>query len=63
MSYVETLRKYYIDYYNNAKDKKDAIVTKFQAEDNTGFLKLRDSYANESLEEFVTNKNETVKDY
>jgi ABC-type multidrug transport system ATPase subunit len=59
--YVESLRRHYIAYYNNAKDRKDAIVTKFQSDDNTGFLKLRDTYSNESLEEFVTNKNETSK--
>ena len=45
----------------NARDIKDAIVTKFQSDDNSGFLKLRDNYANESLEEFVTNKNESSK--
>ena len=61
LSYVEKLRKYYIAYSNNAKDRKDALVTKFQSEDNAGFLKLRDQHANESLEEFVTNKNETVR--
>jgi ABC-type multidrug transport system ATPase subunit len=59
--YVESLRKHYIAYYNNAKDRKDAIVTKLQTDDNSGFLKLRDNYSNESLEEFVTNKNETSK--
>jgi len=59
--YVEKLRKYYIAYSNNAKDRKDAIVTKFQEADNAGFLALRNNYANESLEEFVTNKNETLK--
>jgi ABC-type multidrug transport system ATPase subunit len=61
LTYVEAVRKYYILYYNNAKDRKDAIITKFQAEDNAKFLKLRDDYANESLEEFVTYKNEIVK--
>jgi hypothetical protein len=59
--YVESLRKYYIKYYNNAKDYKDAIVTKLQLENNSGFLSLRDNYANESLDEFVTNKTETSK--
>jgi len=61
LKYVESLRKHYIDDYNNARDSKDAIVTKFQSDDNSGFLKLRDNYANESLEEFVTNKNESSK--
>ena len=60
LSYVESIRKYYIIYSNNAKDRKDAIITKLQAEDSEKFLKLRDNYANKSLEEFVTYKNETV---
>jgi len=59
--YVESLRRYYIAYSNNAKNRKDVIITNLQSEDREGFLKLRDSYANESLEEFVTNKNEQVK--
>ena len=62
LNYLEALRKYYILYSNNAKDRKDAIITKLQNEDGNAFLKLRDTYTNESLEEFVTNKNETVKD-
>jgi ABC transport system ATP-binding/permease protein len=60
-NYVETLRKYYIKYSNNAKDRKDAILTRLQTENGEAFLQLRDRYANESLEDFVTNKNETVK--
>lgn len=59
--YVESLRKYYVAYSNNAKNRKDALITKYQSEDSERFLKLRDNYANESLEEFVTNKNETLK--
>jgi ABC transport system ATP-binding/permease protein len=61
LSYLESLRNYYIEYYNYAKDRKDALVTKLQSEENSGFLKVRDSYTNESLEEFVTNKEETSK--
>ena len=61
LNYVESLRKYYIAYYNNAVARKDAIVTRFQSADNSGFLKLRENYSNEALEEFVTNKNETSK--
>ena len=59
--YVESLRKYYVAYSNNAKNRKDALITKYQSENSDRFLKLRDNYANESLEEFVTNKNETLK--
>ncbi len=61
IDYVEQIRKYYVAYSNNAKDRKDALVTRLQSENSAGFLKLRDDYANESLEEFVTNKNETLK--
>ena len=39
--YVEKLRRYYIAYSNNAKDRKDALLTKFQSDDNSGFLKLK----------------------
>jgi ABC-type multidrug transport system ATPase subunit len=59
--YIEKLRRFYIDYSNRAKDLKDALITRLQTEDKDAFLKLRNNYANESLEEFVTNKNETVK--
>jgi ABC transport system ATP-binding/permease protein len=61
LKYAESLRRYYIAYYNNAVNSKDAIITKFKSDDNSGFLKLKSNYANESLEEFVTNKNESSK--
>jgi len=61
LNYVDLIRKYYIAYSNSANDRKQAILTKLQVEDSEGFLKLRDLYTNESLEEFVTNKNETQK--
>jgi len=61
LTYVELIRKYYISYSNKAKDQKDILLTKLQAEDSEGIIKLRDDYANESLEDFVTNKNETLK--
>jgi len=61
IAYVESLRKYYVAYSNNAKNRKDAIITKLQTENSENFLKLRDNYSNESLEEFVTNKNETIR--
>ena len=61
LSYVESLRKYYVAYSNNANNLKNAIITKAQSENSESFIKLRDNYANESLEEFVTNKNEIVR--
>jgi ABC-type multidrug transport system ATPase subunit len=59
--YVETVKKYYIKYYNNANDQKDALLSKLEAADKTASLKLKDDYFNTSLEEFVLNKNETEK--
>ena len=53
--------KYYIVYYNNANNQKDAIINKMQTEDNKAFLKLQSTSYNKSLEEFVTDKNETNK--
>ncbi len=61
LEYVESVRQYYVAYSNNAKDRKDALITRLQMENSAGFLKLRDEYANESLEEFVTNKSESLK--
>jgi hypothetical protein len=55
------MRRYYVAYSNNAKERKDAIVSGLQSENSKAFLELRDKYANESLEEFVMNKNETEK--
>jgi ABC-type multidrug transport system ATPase subunit len=59
--YVEAVKKYYIKYYNNANDQKDALLSKLEAADKTASLKLRDDYYNTSLEEFVLNKNEKEK--
>ena len=61
LKYIEDMRRYYVAYSNNAKERKDAIVSGLQSENSKSFLELRDKYANESLEEFVTNKNETEK--
>jgi ABC transport system ATP-binding/permease protein len=60
-NYVESLRKYYIKYSNNASDRKDALITKLQSENSEKFLKIRDNYANKSLRDFVTYADETVK--
>ncbi|MGD0340844.1 MAG: ATP-binding cassette domain-containing protein [Bacteroidales bacterium] len=60
LKYVDMVRKYYVAYYNTAKDMKDAVVSKLSTENSKAFLKLRDDYFNKSLEEFVTNKNEPV---
>jgi ABC transport system ATP-binding/permease protein len=61
LKYVDTVRKYYIVYYNNANNQKDAIINNMQSENNKAFLKLQATSYNKSLEEFVTDKNETNK--
>jgi len=60
LNYVESLRKYYIDYYNFADDKRNDLIEKLKKEDGNLFFSLRDKYHNKSLEEFVVNKNETT---
>jgi hypothetical protein len=61
LDYVEKIRRYYVQYSNKAKDIKEGLLSKLQASDNEKFLKLRDNHTNKSLEEFVTNANETEK--
>ena len=58
-NYIELLRRFYIDYYNNADSKRNALIEKLQKENGNLYLKLRDRYHNKSLEEFALNKNET----
>jgi ABC-type multidrug transport system ATPase subunit len=60
ISYVETIRKVYVNVYNDASNRKDALKSKLTAENLQNFLKLRDSYHNKTLEEFVKDKNETT---
>ncbi len=61
IKYLETTRQYYIAYYNNANEKKDALIEMLETKQKGLPVLLRNKYYNESLEEFVTNKNETVK--
>ena len=61
LSYVETIRKLYVSLYNDASNRKEAIKSRLTGESLQKFLKLRDSYHNKSLEEFVKDKNETTK--
>jgi hypothetical protein len=58
-NFVDLLRKYYIDYYNFADNKKNTLIEKLQKESNNIYLAQRNKHHNESLEEFATNKNET----
>jgi ABC-type multidrug transport system ATPase subunit len=61
ISYVESVRKLYVNIYNNASDRKEELKTRMAGNNMQNFLKLRDNYFNKSLEEFVKDKNETTK--
>jgi len=61
ISYVETIRRLYVNLYNDASNRKEAIKSKLASESLQKFLKLRDNYHNKSLEDFVKDKNETSK--
>jgi ABC-type multidrug transport system ATPase subunit len=61
MSYVESVRKLYVNIYNDASLRKEALKSNLTGESLQKFLKLRDSYFNKSLEEFVKDKNENKK--
>jgi ABC transport system ATP-binding/permease protein len=58
---IESLRKYYIDVYNYADEKKNSIVVRLQNEGSNEYMSLRNNYHNASLEEFAINKNESTK--
>lgn len=59
--YIEKIRRYYINYYNRANMLKDVRLAKLEKEFPGGPRKMRDDHFNRSLEEFVTNKEETNK--
>ncbi len=59
-AYIELLRKYYIDYYNFADNKRNTLISKLEKENGNQYLELRDKHHNKSLEEFAVNKNETT---
>jgi ABC-type multidrug transport system ATPase subunit len=61
INFVEAVRQTYIDYYNKASNLREDLVASFEKQKKGLTLDLRNTYYNESLEEFVTNKNETVK--
>jgi ABC transport system ATP-binding/permease protein len=60
LSYVESVRKFYVNLYNDASNRKEALKSRLTGENLQSFLKLRDTYYNKSLEEFVRDKNETT---
>ena len=61
VTYVETIRKIYVNLYNDASNRKELVKSKMAGDNLQNFLKLRDTYFNKSLEEFVKDKNETTK--
>jgi ABC-type multidrug transport system ATPase subunit len=61
LGHIELLRRYYIDYYNFADGKRNALIEKLQQEEGNLYLMLRDRYYNQALEEVAINKNEPTK--
>lgn len=61
ITYVEAVRKFYVNLYNDASNRKEILKSKMVGDNIQNFLKLRDTYFNKSLEEFVKDKNETTK--
>ena len=60
LTHLDKLYKYYIRYYNNANEKKDALSREMEntSEKKEKFLALKMANYNEKLYEFVTNRNE-----
>jgi ABC-type multidrug transport system ATPase subunit len=57
------LDRYYVKNYNDVNDRKEMLVRELTAtpEKRTAHLRLQDECYNESLEDFVTNKNDLKK--
>jgi ABC-type multidrug transport system ATPase subunit len=57
---LNLLFDYYVKNYNKISEKKEAKIAEMTSTDESreAFLLLKDTYSNESLEEFVTNKGE-----
>jgi hypothetical protein len=62
-SVLTVLDRYYVNNYNDVNDRKEMLVTELTAspEMRTAYLRLQDECYNESLEDFVTNKNDVKK--
>lgn len=58
--YFNKLNRYYINLYNVSNRKKDERLTELQKEflDKQSFVKMKKSYANDGLSEFVRNSND-----
>lgn len=61
LTYLETLKKFYISRYNNADKEKDKKISRMTdtAEKEKAFEKFRNSYQNEAITELVRNTMET----
>jgi len=57
------LDRYYIDIYNDVNDRKEILISELTStpEFKTSYLRLQNANFNESLEDFVTNKNDLKK--
>lgn len=60
MSFLETLRKFYVNRYNKADKYKDRLIQEMTGteEKKTAFDQLKTHYFNESIAELVKNQNE-----
>lgn len=60
---LTVLDNYYVDNYNEVNDRKEMLIAELTAtpEQRTAYLRLQDASYNESLEDFVTNKNDLKK--
>jgi hypothetical protein len=62
-SVLVVLDRYYVNNYNDVNDRKEMLVTELTItpELRASYLGLQDECYNESLEDFVTNKNDLKK--
>ncbi len=58
---MESVKRFYVKYYNDIDKQKETMLENLLKEDKEGFTKLKFDYSNESLEDFVTNEDETTK--
>lgn len=58
---IDQLKHFYIEWYNEADNEKDSLLSILQNRDPEAFIILKDRHFNLSLEEFVRNSNEMEK--
>jgi hypothetical protein len=59
--FIEEVRQFFINEHILADNKKNNLVDNFQTKDSEAFLKSRDNYLNQSLQDLVTNENQLYK--